>query len=216
MESYKTITKHSEGYFRDRGSKFLAYAYPISAVSELEDRIAALQKIHPKARHICYAYRIGPEGKAYRANDDGEPSGTAGRPILGQIDSMGLINTIVLVIRYFGGTKLGTSGLINAYKVAAREALDNNEIVEKKLMAYYRLDFDYSVMARVMEVVKKSSFDITYQEFELHPFLNIEVKKEGHETSAFNLQAAIAGVIPEVFDLKKDAIGFEMSLERVD
>ncbi len=212
MESYFTINTESEGLFRDRGSKFIAFAYPFYNLSELDERLLALKKLHPKSRHFCYAYRQGPDGAVFRANDDGEPSGTAGRPILGQLDSNKLTNTLIIVIRYFGGTKLGTSGLINAYKTAALEAIKENVIVEKFLMAHYRLSFDYSQMARVMEFVKKSSFGIKKQEFELHPFLELNIRKNGHTEAAFKLQAAIAGKIPEVFDPEKDIQGFEMTL----
>ena len=190
MESYFTLNTESTGLFRDRASKFIAYAYPFNDLKELDERVLALKKLHPKSRHICYAYRLGPDGSLFRANDDGEPSGTAGRPILGQLDSNKLTNSIILIIRYFGGTKLGTSGLINAYKTAALEAIQENDIVEKFLMAYYRLSFDYSQMARVMEFVEKSEFDIQKQEFELNPFLEIAIRKANHEDAAFKLQAA--------------------------
>ena len=216
MESYFTINTESSGLFKDRSSKFIAFAYPFNDLSELDQRILSLKKLHPKSRHFCYAYRFGPDGAVFRANDDGEPSGTAGRPILGQIDSNKLTNILIIVIRYFGGTKLGTSGLINAYKSSTLEAIRENVVVEKFLMAHYRLSFDYSKMSRVMEFVKKSEFNIQKQEFELNPFLLINIRKKGHEESAFKLQAAIAGKIPEVFDPVKDIQGFEMSLTKED
>jgi len=216
MESYYTINKESTGLFRDRGSKFIAFAYPFKNLEELEPRIVTLKKLHPKSRHFCYAYRVTPDGAVFRANDDGEPSGTAGRPILGQLDSNKLTNTLIIVIRYFGGTKLGTSGLINAYKTAAAEAIKENEIEEKFLMAYYRISFEYRQMARVMEFVKKSGFTIQKQEFELNPFLEINIRKTNHEDAAFKLQAAIAGKIPEVFNPEQDIQGFEMTLTSVD
>jgi len=216
MESYFTVNKESTGLFRDRGSKFIAYVYPFNDLTILDEQLLALKKLHPKSRHFCYAYRLGPDGSKFRANDDGEPSGTAGRPILGQIDSHKLTNTLIIIIRYFGGTKLGTSGLINAYKTTALEAIKENAIVEKFLMANYALKFDYSMMARVMEFVKKSEFVILKQEFELNPYLNISIRKSNHEKAAFNLQAAIAGKIPEVFNPEKDIQGFELILTSVD
>ena len=126
---YQTIRGESNGEFRDRGSKFIAYAYPVYTEEEWQEKLEAVRKAHPKARHHCYAYRLGLDGHNFRANDDGEPSGTAGRPILGQIDSFGLVNVIVIVVRYFGGTLLGASGLITAYKNSAADALSRRRPV---------------------------------------------------------------------------------------
>lgn len=216
MEVFNTISKSSEGIFKDRGSKFLGYAFPFNELLELNERIAEIHKIHPKARHICYAYRLTPDGSVFRANDDGEPSGTAGKPILGQIDSHQLTNTLILVVRYFGGTKLGTGGLINAYRTTAKETILANRIVAKKLLANYVLKFEYTKMAQVMEAVKKSSFVIEKQEFELTPFLQLSIEKKDHEKLAHNLQAAIVGKIPEVFNPETDVRDFELILKKVD
>src|SRR5690242_1989774 len=130
LYKYRTLAANTTGEFKDRGSKFLAYAYPIQTTKDVKEHIQALKKEHPKAVHYCYAYRIGTDGKEFRANDDGEPSGSAGRPILGQIDSSGLTNVLVVVVRYFGGTLLGVPGLINAYKTATMEALAKVPITE--------------------------------------------------------------------------------------
>ncbi len=160
--SYHTIEKLSVAEFKDRGSKFIAYAFPLAAINEFKEKLAALKKVHPKAVHHCFAYRLGldgtslPAGQAgFRVSDDGEPSGTAGRPILGQIDSKLLTNVLIIVVRYFGGTLLGVPGLINAYKTAAALALEANTIIQKPVLINYRLQFDYTQMNEVMKVVKQ-------------------------------------------------------------
>ena len=131
IDTYKTLSKESMAENKDRGSKFIAYSYPLSIEADFTAFLDKLKKEHPKARHHCFAWRLGIDSNRYRANDDGEPSGTAGRPILGQIDSLGLTNVGVIVVRYFGGTLLGTSGLIEAYRDSTAEALRNAEIIEK-------------------------------------------------------------------------------------
>jgi len=131
QDQYQTIFESSIGEFKDRGSKFIAYAYPVYTEKDWQKHLEEVKKLHFKARHHCYAYRLGLDGNQFRANDDGEPSGTAGRPILGQIDSFGLTNVFVVVVRYFGGTKLGTSGLINAYRESTATAFRNAQIIEK-------------------------------------------------------------------------------------
>ncbi|MEQ1678759.1 MAG: YigZ family protein [Chitinophagaceae bacterium] len=152
---YSTIEKPSVAEFKDRGSKFIAYAFPIADVSEFKEKRAALKKEHSKAAHHCFAYRIGLDGITYRVSDDGEPSGTAGRPILGQIDSKQLTNVLIIVVRYFGGTLLGVPGLINSYKTAAALALQANSVIQKPVLINYRLRFDYTQMNEVMKVVKQ-------------------------------------------------------------
>lgn len=162
---YLTIAAASYGEFRDRGSKFMAYAYPIEQEQDTLQWIELQRKAHPKARHWCYAWRLGLDKNSYRANDDGEPSGTAGRPILGQIDSAGLTNVLVIVVRYFGGTLLGTSGLIQAYKESAKEALLAAQIIEKTVCINVKITFDYALMSDVMNAVKKLSLDILSKDF---------------------------------------------------
>lgn len=173
MLTYTTITAPATAEFRDRGSKFLAYAYPLKSVEEVKSIIADLKKEHPKAVHHCYAYRMGIEGTVYRANDDGEPSGSAGRPILGQIDSAGLTNVLVVVVRYFGGTLLGVPGLINAYKTVTTDALAAIERVEKNIEFPVKLSFDYTIMNEVMTVLKQFEANIMKQEMTL--FCDFEV-----------------------------------------
>lgn len=164
---YTTLAAAATGEFRDRGSKFLAYAYPVSSVAEVKEKLQALKKEHPKAVHHCLAYRIGTDGTEYRASDDGEPAGSAGRPILGQIDSAGLTNVLVVVVRYFGGTLLGVPGLINAYKTATTEALKEVPVVEKWIERRYEFSFDYPVMGEVLYLLKQNEATLYRQELQL-------------------------------------------------
>ncbi|MCY7310870.1 MAG: YigZ family protein [Bacteroidota bacterium] len=169
---YSTIEKPSIAEFKDRGSKFIAYVYPIADLIEFKEKLAALKKEHPKAVHHCFAYRLGLDGTTYRVSDDGEPSGTAGRPILGQIDSKQLTNMLIIVVRYFGGTLLGVPGLINAYKTAAALALEATSIIQKPVVVYYRLQFDYTQMNDVMKLVKQ--FDCVVLKLETQLFCLLE------------------------------------------
>jgi len=153
-DTYKSIASESKGLFKDRGSRFIAVARPVSSQEEIKDNLEALRKEYHDARHHCYAWVLTPDRQAWRINDDGEPSGTAGRPILGQINSRELTNIMVVVIRYFGGTLLGVSGLINAYRSAANDALNNAHIVEKHLEESWLITFPYNTMNDVMKVLK--------------------------------------------------------------
>ena len=166
-DSYKTIKSSSQGIYKEKGSRFIAFAYPVSNKEEIKPIIDKTRKEYHDARHHCYAYMIGFERTTWRANDDGEPSGTAGKPIIGQINSFGLTNILIIVIRYFGGTLLGTSGLINAYKTAAYEALKNSEIIECNVKEYYKIEFIYSSMNNVMKVLKEENISHTDQVFGL-------------------------------------------------
>ena len=177
QDTYQTIAEKAEGFIKDRGSKFHAYAYPVLTVDQVEIAQAELRKLHSKARHHCYAYRLGTDGNTFRANDDGEPSGTAGKPILGQIDSFGLTNIIIIVVRYFGGTKLGTSGLINAYRESAKIALQNADIIDKTLDEIYRLTFEYALMSEVMGTIKKLELEIILQDFGNIGIIEISIPK---------------------------------------
>ena len=200
---YKTITSESTGEFKDRGSKFIAYAFPVYTEEAWQEKLQLVKKLHPKARHHCYAYRLGLDKNQFRANDDGEPSGTAGRPILGQIDHFELTNIIIIVIRYFGGTKLGTSGLINAYKNAAHEALQHSKIIEKTLNNIYKISFDYGLMSNVMDAVKKLDLEIVKQAFEATAFLEIAIRKGESEQTLRQLRSLIAKIrIEEIDDIK--------------
>ncbi|RYZ61213.1 MAG: YigZ family protein, partial [Chitinophagaceae bacterium] len=155
MTHYYTIEKPSQAEYKDRGSRFLAYAFPIQTVEDYKKGLKALKEEHPKAAHHCSAYRLGTDSNTFRASDDGEPAGSAGKPILGQIDSKSLTNTAVVVVRYFGGTLLGVPGLINAYKTAASLALQLTPIVEKPVLVIFELQYEYNLMNDVMIFVKR-------------------------------------------------------------
>lgn len=176
-DTYRTIEKGAEGIFRDKGSKFISYAYPFTTEDQLKEIIAALKTLHPKARHHCWAYRISPDRTVYRLNDDGEPSGTAGRPILNVLLSQDVTNIIVVVVRYFGGTLLGVPGLINAYKTATQDVLATVEIVEKTVNDIYKIEFDYLAMNDVMRVVKEENVTVSKQVFDNTCYMEIEVRK---------------------------------------
>ncbi len=176
-DRYRTIVSSTTGLFRDRGSKFIAYAYPFRDESELKARIAALKSEHPKARHHCWAYRLTPDRSVFRVNDDGEPSGTAGRPILNTLLSHDVTNVLVVVVRYFGGTLLGVPGLINAYKMATQDALANAEIIEKTVNDLYRVGFSYPQLNDVMRVVKEEDLSVIRQDFEQTCTLEFEVQQ---------------------------------------
>lgn len=174
---YHTIEKASVAEYKDRGSKFIAYAFAIADVNEFKEKLAAIKKEHPKATHHCFAYRLGLDGNNFRVSDDGEPSGSAGRPILGQIDSKQLTNVLIIVVRYFGGTLLGVPGLINAYKSATALALQVTAIVQKPVLVNYRLQFDYTMMNEVMKIVKQYDCVVLKQEIKLFCLLEIGVPK---------------------------------------
>lgn len=176
-DTYLTITKPCEGIFKDRGSKFLAYVYPVTSEAQVKEHINHLRKEHFSANHHCYAYRLGPDKSAYRANDDGEPANSAGKPILGQIQSKDLTNILIVVVRYFGGTLLGVSGLINAYRSAAADALTHAEIMEKHVQDVYEVKFDYLSMNDVMKIVKDEHLDIVSQDLQLDCKLRFSVRK---------------------------------------
>ena len=153
-DTYKSIGRPSEGLYKDNGSRFIALAYPVESEEEVKELVDRARREYHDARHHCYAYRIGLDGSKWRANDDGEPSGSAGRPILGQIDSAGLSDVLVIVVRYFGGIKLGIPGLIRAYKSSTSDALANSDVVEKIAGKWYRLVFPYGSMPPVMKIIK--------------------------------------------------------------
>ena len=176
-DTYQTITQTSEGIFRDKGSKFIAYAYPIKSETEVKELTAKLRAEHNKARHFCWALRLTPDRAVHKFNDDGEPSGTAGRPILNALLSADVTNILVVVVRYFGGTLLGVPGLINAYKTATVEALNAAEIVTKTVNDVYELAFDYLMMNEVMRVVKEEQLSVLNQNFDTHCKLTFEVRK---------------------------------------
>lgn len=177
IDSYIGISSASEGLYKDKGSRFIAYAYPVSSESEVKPLVDALKKEHHAAKHHCYAYRLGATREVFRTNDDGEPSGTAGKPILAAIDSAGLSDTLVVVVRYFGGILLGVPGLIQAYRTAAEDALATAPKVEKFATAPFELEFVYEQMNTVMKVLKQSSgVTIKEQKFDLQCLVKVEVR----------------------------------------
>jgi len=176
-DSYKTIEDISEGLYKEKGSKFLAFAHPVNTVDQVRSLLEHYRKTYYDARHVCYAYSIGPEGEEYRANDDGEPSGTAGRPILGQIQSFGLTNVLVVVIRYFGGILLGTGGLVVAYKAAAAEALQAAAVLEKTVDTDFELRFEFPFMNDVMRIVKNMDAQIVGQGYEMDCIMKLRIRK---------------------------------------
>lgn len=177
-DSYKTIKEPSEGFFKDRGSKFFGYAYPYTSEQELKTKIEELKKEHHTARHHCYAYRFKQDYSVYRANDDGEPTNAAGKPILGQIDAKNLTNVAVVVVRYFGGTKLGVGGMMNAYKTAALEALNNAEILECTIDDIFEVSFGYPEMNTVMRFIKDLGVEIVSQQMELDCKIQFSIRKK--------------------------------------
>jgi uncharacterized YigZ family protein len=174
---YYTIEQPAVAEFKERGSRFLAYCYPVASIDICKIHIAALKKEHPKAVHYCIAYRIGMDGNTFRVSDDGEPAGSAGRPILGQIDNKQLTNVLVVVVRYFGGTLLGVPGLINAYKTATALALQLIPIVQKAVEIKYELNFNYHQMNEVMMIVKQYNCNVTKQVAQLFVQLKMGIPK---------------------------------------
>lgn len=164
-DTYKTIAAPTIGEYKEKGSKFIAYTYFVQTEEDIKEKIEHLKKEHFKARHHCYAWRLGLGKDSYRANDDGEPSGTAGRPILGQIDSFGLTNLLIVVVRYFGGTKLGTSGLITAYKSAAMDALAQASIEERIVETVLKITINYTLLNEVMQYLKSQEITILNTEY---------------------------------------------------
>ncbi|MCB0461100.1 MAG: YigZ family protein [Flavobacteriaceae bacterium] len=182
-DTYKTITKASkEVLFKDKNSKFFGYAFPVKSENDVKSKLELLKKQHHSARHWCYAYQIGAEDISYRANDDGEPNNSAGMPIYGQIQSFDVTNVLVVVVRYFGGIKLGVGGLINAYKTAAQLALESSKIVIRTINKIYLIKFDYKNMNKVMRIIKEKQLKIVDQKLELDCQIQISVRKKDSET----------------------------------
>lgn len=188
QEYYQTIEQPSTAEFKDRGSKFIAYAYPVQTIDAFKQRLQQLKKEHPKAVHHCFAYRLGWDGNQFRVSDNGEPGGTAGRPILGQIDSKQLTNTAVIVVRYFGGTLLGVPGLIQAYKSATAMVLQLIPIVQKPIEIRYELQFDYTQMNEVMNIVKQCGCSVVGQQMQLFCLLQIGIPKAKLEEVLYKLK----------------------------
>jgi uncharacterized YigZ family protein len=192
-DSYITIKSSSEGIYKEKRSRFIAFAYPVSDQDEIKPIIDKIRKEHHEARHHCYAYMIGHERLIWRVNDDGEPSGTAGRPILGQINSFGLTNILIVVSRYFGGTLLGVSGLINAYRSAAAAAIKNSEIIELTLQEYYEITYPYVSMNDVMKILKEEALGQYDQSFDLECCIKVNFRAS-HREIILNRLSRIEGL----------------------
>ena len=175
-DCFKSISELSTGLFKDNGSKFLAFAYPVTTEEQIKEIVQGLKKEYYDARHHVYAYRLGYKGDKFRANDDGEPSGSSGRPVLGQIDSNGLSDILVVVVRYFGGIKLGIPGLIRAYKTSTADAIANAEIIEKIASKMYRIHFGYMNMNDVMKVLKDMGLEQKNQKFDMECSIDTSVR----------------------------------------
>ncbi len=188
----------------------MAYAFPVFKEADWQAALLSIRKLHPKARHWCYAYRLGMDGNNFRANDDGEPSGTAGKPILGRIDSFGLVNVFVVVVRYFGGTLLGASGLINAYKEATIAALEKGEIVEKVVADIYQFTFDYSIMSEVMNAIKKQKVEMVSQDFGNIGKVKIAIRQSEVAEKMLRMKAIIAKVHLEMVPDLEEIEGLEI------
>jgi uncharacterized YigZ family protein len=176
FDLYRTIKGPSKGEFKDRGSKFYAFAYPIETEGEFKEHLQDLKKEYHDARHHVYAFRIGSDKKTFRASDDGEPSNSSGPPILGQIQSFDLTNIMIVVVRYFGGIKLGVPGLINAYRTAAADAIENAKIIEKTEQKIIRISFEYLDMNNVMRIIKDQNLNIVNQDFQLNCIIDLSVR----------------------------------------
>ena len=197
-DSYKTIAKPAEGSYSEKRSKFLAYAFPVQNEEEVKQRLAEIQKKHWDARHHCYAYILGPHKDAYRLNDNGEPSGTAGRPIYGQLLSKDLTNTLVIVVRYFGGIKLDVSGLQNAYKVAAREALDAAVIEERTIQETFSVTFEYVKMNDIMQILKDPEVQVLDRQSYLQCIYTISVRQRDADRITTALRKVPMTVVTEL------------------
>ena len=186
-DTYKTIISSSEGLYKEKMSKFLSFAEPCTSAQEALDIVKLYRNEYCDARHCCWAYMLGPERKDYRSNDDGEPSGTAGKPILGQINSFGLTNLVVIVVRYFGGIKLGTSGPIEAYRIAAQEALSVAQVEERLIEEELTVAFEYPLMGEVMRIVKEEGATVLLQDFQLSCRLHLRLRRGqmGHMRQRF-------------------------------
>ncbi len=185
---YKTLDGNVQGLYKEKGSKFIALAFPVATEENVKQLLLNIKKEYFDARHHCYAYILGYNKSAYRINDDGEPSGTAGKPIYGQLLSYDLTNVLLVVVRYFGGTKLGVSGLIKAYKTAAKDALENATIVEKNVYSIYRIDFEYAQMNDVMQIMKDNDLEQSNCHFDLNCSIEFSVRcsRSDKVCNAFN------------------------------
>ena len=198
-DTYKTIEIAPEPVlFKDKNSKFFGYAFPVKTEEDIKDYLEFLKKEHHSARHWCYAYQLGTETIAYRANDDGEPNNSAGMPIYGQIQSFEVTNILLVVVRYFGGVKLGVSGLINAYRTSAQMALETSNIVEKTINIDYLITFDYKNMNKVMRIIKEKNLNIINQKLEMRCQITVSVRKKEAES--------VFGIFDHLFEIEIDKL----------
>lgn len=188
MDNYLTIAKPSEGIYKEKGSKFLAFAYPIFSEDDFKEHIQELKKLHHNARHFCYAFKLGLTENEYRYSDDGEPNNSAGKPIYGQILSKTLTNIGIVVVRYFGGTKLGVGGLVTAYKEAAEDTLNNAKIVERTVNNFYQITFNYTIMSEVMNFVKQHDLNVSKQVFENSCLIEFNIRQTEAECTVQELE----------------------------
>ncbi|MEI8136135.1 MAG: YigZ family protein [Bacteroidota bacterium] len=177
-DSYLTVKTKSEALFKERGSKFLTFIFPVKSEEEIKNHLTVLKKEHPNANHHCYAWRLGADKLAFRANDDGEPSNTAGKPILGQIQASDLTNVLIVVVRYFGGTLLGVGGLISAYKAAAANLISGAEILEKFILFEYKVEFNEESINLVMRILKEGAAKISSHTYEINNSIIFQIKKQ--------------------------------------
>lgn len=201
-DEYIIPVSKAEGLYREKGSKFIAYLFPVNNVDEVEKALLRLKKNHPKARHICYAYRFSPDQNQFRINDDGEPSGSAGRPIYNQILSQDMYEVLIAVIRYFGGTKLGITGLIRAYKTTTQEALKKCETKVTFLSTRVELDFDYSIMGDLMNALKQTGLLIEQQIFDENPKIILRLHQSKYSQDIISLKSKLLN--RDVGDIKDD------------
>lgn len=187
QDTFLTLAEDSQGLYKEKGSRFLSFAMPVSSTEDVKAKLQVFKKNYYDARHICYAYVLGKNGTVFRSNDDGEPSGTAGKPILGQINSKDLTNVLVVVVRYFGGILLGTGGLVIAYREAAADAIQNNKIVSRLVESNIAIQFSYERMNDVMRIVKENSLTITSQHLDTKCFMSFKVRESFVEQLKENL-----------------------------
>lgn len=188
MDTYQTISEASHGIYKEKGSRFLAFAYPIFSEDDFKEHIQELKKLHHNARHFCYAFKLGLTENEYRYSDDGEPNNSAGKPIYGQLLSKNLTNVGIVVVRYFGGTKLGVGGLVTAYKEAAAEALNNAKIIERTVNNFYQITFDYTIMSEVMNFVKQHDLNVSKQVFENSCLIEFNIRQTEAEFTVQELE----------------------------
>lgn len=197
-DSYKTIKTLASGIYKEKGSKFISFAIPVNNVEEIYKIIKEYKKTYFDARHVCYAYMLGAERLDFRSNDDSEPSGTAGRPILGQINSRELTNILVIVVRYFGGVLLGTGGLTLAYKEAASDALNQAQIIEKNISILYEIFFDFMLMNDIMKIIKENEIQILNQNFDNQCYIQVLILK--------NMEVIVLGKLNKIIGLRIEKI----------